>query len=113
MKKSLKKAAALALSGFMVLSALPTLSFAANRTSKTEQSRKEVAHQGFTSVPTVGGRALTDAYLRGESADAVRATIPTSYDSRSYNYLPPVRNQGNYETCWTFASIAPIEAGTA
>ena len=113
MKRSFKKTAALALSGLLLLSSFPTLSFAANRAQITTQTLDSSGpHTGFTSVPQVGNHALTDAYLRGEStqAQASRATLPARYDGRDYNYLPAVRNQGNYETCWTFASIAPIEA---
>ena len=44
-------------------------------------------------------------------------TIPSSYDSRSLtnpantsmSIVPPVRNQGAYETCWAFSTIGMME----
>jgi C1A family cysteine protease len=38
------------------------------------------------------------------------ADLPSSYDSRDYGYITPVKDQGNYNTCWTFGTAASCEA---
>lgn len=38
------------------------------------------------------------------------STLPTTYDARSEGYIPAVRNQNPYGTCWTFAAAAAVEA---
>lgn len=35
---------------------------------------------------------------------------PTSYDLRNYGYVTPVRDQGNYGTCWAQAFVASAES---
>ena len=38
------------------------------------------------------------------------ADLPSSFDSRDYGYITPVKDQGNYNTCWTFGTAASCEA---
>jgi len=38
------------------------------------------------------------------------AKLPKSYDLRTKNKLPPVRNQGACGSCWAFATMAAIES---
>lgn len=40
---------------------------------------------------------------------AAEDTLPESYDIRKVTGLPPVRNQGKYQTCWAFASLGAME----
>lgn len=42
--------------------------------------------------------------------DEIEAEIPSSYDSRAYNYITPVRNQGSLGTCWAHSALASTEA---
>lgn len=41
---------------------------------------------------------------------AKRGASASSFDARSNGWITPVKDQGNYETCWSFASAAVIEA---
>ncbi len=36
--------------------------------------------------------------------------IPEKYDSRDYGYISPIRNQGQFGTCWAHAFVACAEA---
>jgi C1A family cysteine protease len=46
-----------------------------------------------------------------ESASAMDLqSTPSSYDLRSYGDVSAVKNQGNYGTCWAFASYASLES---
>ncbi len=40
----------------------------------------------------------------------IKAAIPTSYDLRDYGYVTSVKNQGNANSCWVFATIGAIES---
>ena len=111
MSFNMKKLTALMLAVLLVLSLFPIVSLAA-----TDQSRKNTTVQtkhgrGYISSPLVG-KHLTGEHERGQGADLQTASdpLPSRYDSRDYGYLPPVRDQGAYGTCWSFASIASIEA---
>ena len=46
----------------------------------------------------------------GPMAANVKASFPASYDLRQQGYLSSVRNQGQYGTCWAFASLASLES---
>ena len=48
--------------------------------------------------------------VSGSSAFAAADTMPTHYDAREDIGLPEARNQGEYNTCWAFASIGALEA---
>ena len=43
-------------------------------------------------------------------ARAARAAEPATYDLRAEGRLTPVKDQGNYSTCWAFANIAALES---
>ena len=43
------------------------------------------------------------------SSKADLANIPSSYDSRDYGYITPVRNQGSAGNCWAFSALATLE----
>lgn len=37
------------------------------------------------------------------------ANIPTRWDARDYGWVTPVKNQGSYGTCWSFAACSVLE----
>ena len=53
---------------------------------------------GMHSVPSINS-------IYSDSED-----IPSSYDSRDYGYITPVKNQKDGQNCWAFAGIATLEA---
>ncbi|MGN1132068.1 MAG: C1 family peptidase, partial [Ruminococcus sp.] len=42
--------------------------------------------------------------------DVDEDTLPQSYSSKDMNYVTPVRNQQNTESCWAFGSLATLES---
>lgn len=38
------------------------------------------------------------------------ANLPRKYDSRDKGYVSPVKDQGDYGTCWTFATMSVLES---
>ena len=49
--------------------------------------------------------------IHEDGAKKLKSTsIPSSYDSRKYGYVTPVRDQGWLGICWSFATIAAIES---
>jgi C1A family cysteine protease len=54
------------------------------------------------------------SYLKGKKAGGAAQTyiasyVP-SYDLRTVNKVSPVKNQGNYGTCWAFATFGSLES---
>ena len=53
---------------------------------------------------------LTKAESAKKSAKRLKTTsLPTSWDSRDKGWVTPVKDQGDFGTCWTFAANAVIE----
>ena len=72
-------------------------------------------------APKIGseyGRGLIPSpvdfsYLKGRTPAGLRtlqAALPSSYDLRTLGKLTPVKNQGNYGTCWAFATYGSLES---
>ena len=57
---------------------------------------------------------LPAAEIHDEGSDTAvarrGAAYPARFDAREKGWITPVKNQGNYESCWSFSSIAAIEA---
>ncbi len=45
-----------------------------------------------------------------ESMARTRARLPESYDMRDYGLVGPVRDQGEYGTCWAFGTLGSAES---
>ena len=48
-------------------------------------------------------------FLRSSLKDG-ETILPVTYDLRNYGRVPEIKNQGIYETCWTFASLGSMES---
>ena len=76
-------------------------------------------NSGPTIMRTVDGRPLgaipsplNSALTRGmqvEGASAA-ATLPSSFDLRTYGEVTPVRDQSSFGTCWAFATYGSLES---
>ena len=118
MQRSIKRLLALVLTMILIISLFPTVVSAQSKVSaKTSEDPIKVTgtSNGYIPMTYHGSRTLTNAYLRAEAEgaqelNAVRASLPSSYDSRDYGYITAVKNQNPYGTCWTFGTMAPIEA---
>lgn len=56
------------------------------------------------------GPFLQDADMFYAEEGVSESALPASYNNYENGNLPPVRDQGNYGTCWAFATIAAVEA---
>ena len=125
MTHSMKKLLALLLVLSLAFGLLPPMTLAASTAAADAEAIPVPVPElldaggqyGWIDTPDVGSHALTDAYLRGEgelvnhcNPDDPQANPPAAYDSRSYGYITAVGNQNPYGTCWSFASMASVEA---
>jgi C1A family cysteine protease len=64
-------------------------------------------------IPSPISREITDMPIAvsgtgGSAYDAV--PVPTSYNLSTYNKVSPVKDQGNFGTCWAFATYGSLES---
>ena len=111
MNLNFKKLTATVLASMMALSTFPAAAFAASN-DKTQGCSQDDTRFGYihADIPTnyPGRYNLTNAYLNGETD--TKDALPAKYDGRTQGYLPPVRNQNPYGTCWAFAATASVES---
>ena len=109
MRQTGKKLLAISLTLLLIIGLLPTTAFA--KVLRRDRANEPVEMiSGYIPMTFHGSRALTDSYVNGTATSNTRATLPSSYDSRNYGYITPVRNQNPYGTCWTFGTMASVEA---
>ncbi|MGB9834957.1 MAG: lectin like domain-containing protein, partial [bacterium] len=69
--------------------------------------QKEEKQSNFGYFPS----PLDWSHLRGKrTLSSIQSSFPSSYDLRALGKMPPVRNQGSYGTCWTFATFGSLES---
>ena len=118
MSRLTKKLLAVLLAAFMLIALLPAASFAEETDSASDRLPGETTNYGYIASPEHGTRAVSDAYARGDmetyyrlsGITATRDTLPSSYDSRNYNYVTSVKNQNPYGSCWAHAAMASVES---
>ena len=107
MKSLMRRILALSLALVLALSLVPTV-FAAGSGAGTAGS--EYGRHGLGLLPAQrhGGTDPSDGTLSVQELET--DDLPASYDSRTYGYITPVRDQGDHNTCWTFGAAASCEA---
>lgn len=84
-------------------------------TSQTsDQITTTISESSFSFVPNPIQELPVPAYIEEKSNSIFSLypdkAAPSSYDSRTFGYITSVKNQNPYGTCWTFATIATLEA---
>ena len=112
MKRTFMKLIAVLMAAIMIAGVVPMLAIAEAAEKITEQP----VIGGYFASPKHGTTAVSDAYARGDMetynrlTGRTRADLPSSYDSRNYNYITSVKDQNPYGSCWAHAAMGSIEA---
>ncbi len=96
----------------LVLSLIPA-AFADGSGARSSGDDPEYTQHGLGLLPTRphGSTDPQDSTASVQSnSGLLKADLPQKYDSRDYGYITPVRDQGSYNTCWTFGAAASCEA---
>jgi C1A family cysteine protease len=128
MKKNfILKGKAIFLAAFMAVSTLDMTALAAAPSTQAMQTQEQTADTESTGVVEAGEATDVDSVERQMSYNSIdnltiptlydgtyipkqQGTLPSSYDSRSYGYITPVRDQGTWGTCWAFSAMGMAEA---
>lgn len=65
---------------------------------------------GGIEAPAVKERTRSNAALKGARMLSAAASLPESYSLLEEGLLPEIRDQGDFGTCWAFATIAAAES---
>ncbi|MBR6007031.1 MAG: hypothetical protein IK064_05325, partial [Clostridia bacterium] len=116
MKTTFKKLIAIVLVAVFAFALVPNLVVFGTAVKAAIDSTVPPVPNGYIPVEIPGSRAVSEAYARGDMetyyrlTGATRDTLPSSYDSRNYNYITAVRDQNPYGSCWAHAAMASVEA---
>ena len=108
MNRRISKPPALLLALTLILSLLPTALAAPARSESDPAESNALRATGLLPILPHGGKLPGETDKKDD--DTVRGALPAAYDSRDYGYITPVRDQGSYNTCWTFSTAAACEA---
>lgn len=100
-----KRIIALLLAAVLVLSLVPAAF--ADRGLTPKELPTEYGRHGLGRLPERPHGSSSPVY--NPTREGAR-DLPDKYDSRSFGYITPVKNQGDYNTCWTFGTAAACEA---
>lgn len=75
----------------------------------------EKSDEAIHAMGSLPGNMEIDDPIKQPSSKSTRGltkagTLPSRYDARTEGLVTPIKNQGSYGTCWSFASIAAMES---
>ena len=125
MKNNLKKSLSLLLISFMLTVLIPASVWALEDASEPTAAPLNPAFVQYLDDLNSGtlNTSVIDGHSRGyipppmqryedpaETAITAAATFPTAYDLRDSRRITDIRSQGDYGSCWAFASLASLES---